>query len=502
MSEKHVASTDPALYDPATSIDAIDPMEQFDKADFADYIYARFQASEKIYEPLKDWLATYRIETEHILGTDFPATENTQQLFNFEQAKLLVLARMMSKKNKKWRSIVSHSKPSMSAVFSSSAPSSLAHREKIELYREYILLLKDGMPAECLDSAKPLLENAQGCEYEGGLFDMMVRNMGTITANYITARQREFVVESNERHGRFTDARGYKFWPSEVSPAFGAAEATHEAGDRFLDYMESVPPDANKDLARTRLLKDFFLDSESSFWAETQQLNRGIQDDLPHELMSMSLLMAENEISERVAQAFNIHTSELPPDLLEEAKCLIWLYGLKHCPTSWDTIEEDRDKYFKGNLTPDYIAVAAVILYRSRLACDKVKITVPGETYGTVPVYKAFKQALKNAGVVVGSGVEANKAKLSVAFRDIDTKVMTYMATLFSISTHAIDDKTHTMRMEYALHQIYVRAKRTALLAEMPKMLKAHSCRTAWNLICSFSNEIMKLTHNPLTEDV
>ena len=501
MSEKQVASTDTARYDPATSIDAIDPMEQFDKGDFADYIYATFQASEKIYEPLKDWLATYGIEIEDILGTDFPETENKQQLFNFEQAKLLVLARMMSKKNKKWRSIVSHSKPSMSVVFSSSAPSSLAHREKIELYQEYIFLLTNGMPAVCLDSAKPLLENATDCDFEGGVFDMMLRNMTTVTASYIAARQREFVVESNERHGRFSDARGHKFWPSEVSPAYGAAEATLEAGDFFLDCIESVPPDADKDFARTRLLKDFFLDSESSYWAETHQLHKGIEDDLPHELMGMSLLMTEGEISERVAQAFSIDTSELPPDLLEEAKCLIWLYGLKHCPASWDSIEEDRDRYYKGNLTPDYIAVAAVILNRLRLACDKVKITVPGETYGMVPVYKAFKQALKNAKVEISSGVEANKAELSIAFRDMDTKVMAYMAALFSISTHAIDDGSHTMRMEYALHQIYVRAKRTALLAEMPKRLKAYSCRTALNLICAYSKGIVESTHNPLAED-
>lgn len=500
MSENQVSSTDPALYDPATSIDTIEPTEQFDRGDFADYIYGRFQASEKIYEPLKDWLATYGIETDHILGTDFPATENTQQFFNFEQAKLLVLARMMSKKNKKWRSIVSHSKPSMSAVFSSSAPSSLAHREKMELYQEYIFLLKNGIPETCLDSAKPLLENAKGCEYEGGVFDMLLRNMATVTASYVAARQREFVVESNERHGRVHNIRGYKFWPSEVSPGYGAAEAIHEAGDRFLDYIESVPPDADKDLARTRLLKDFFLDSESSFWAETHQLNSGIQNDLPHELMGMDLLMTADEISERVAQAFKIHPSELPPGLLEEAKCLIWLYGLKHCPTSWDSIEEDRDNYFRGNLTPDYIAVAAVILNRSRLACDKVKITVPGENYGAVPVYKAFKKALENSGVEIGSGIEENKAALSVAFKDIDTKVMAYMAALFSIATHAIDDETHTMRMEYALHQIYVRAKRTALLAGMPRMLKAYSCRTALKLISTFSTEIKESTRNPLVE--
>jgi len=179
MSEKHVASTDPALYDPTISIDVIEPMRKFDKESFANYIYKEFQASEKIYEPLKDLLASYKIEFDQILGSELSTIENSGQLLQFERAKLLVLARSMSAQNKKWRSIVSRSKPTMSAVFGSSAPGSLTHKEKLALSRHYITLLKNGIPAAQLDSAKPLLENITGDVFDGGTFEKLGSLMST-----------------------------------------------------------------------------------------------------------------------------------------------------------------------------------------------------------------------------------------------------------------------------------------------------------------------------------
>jgi hypothetical protein len=486
MSEKHVAPTDPALYDPATSIDALDPMEPFDKSDFADYIYARFQASEKIYEPLKDLLASYKIEPDQILGSELTTTENSDQLLQFERAKLLVLARSMSAKNKKWRSIVSRSKPTMSAVFGSSAPGSLTHKEKLALSRHYITLLKNGIPAAQLDSAKPLLENITGDVFDGGTFEKLGSLMSTYTTNYITARQRELLAKSNKINGRMDGTNGYKHWPSDIPPDFGLADAIERAKDGFLLMLEQSQPDAEKDMARIRLLKDFFLDSESSFWEETHKLNLDTLNHLPPELLRLNLQMSWDQIGERVTQAFDKNSNHLPDDLLAEAECLIWLYGLKHCPITIEKADEERDIYFEGNRTPQYLAISAVILNHLRLAHKNIKIIIPGETYVKVPVYKAFQSALMDAGVDLTLGVEANKVQLTSAYRDMDTKAMAYLASLFSIATNAVDGKSNYIRPDYFLGQAEVKARRTALLAELPKMLKPYSCKTAFMHICTF----------------
>ncbi|NWA41099.1 hypothetical protein HX871_18805 [Pseudomonas reactans] len=498
MSGKQTALSDGTRYEPALPIDAIEPLDAFNKDEFADYIYSEFTASEKIYEPLKDLLAAYRIEPGQILGTEYPENENTAELFQFEQAKLLVLARMMSVQNNKWRSIISRSKPTMSAVLGSSAPSSLAQKEKIELSRYYISLLKGGIPEAQLDSAQPLLESVKGEAFEGGHFEMLGSTMSTYTANFITARQREIVVTSNKQHHRMDPVKGYKHWPSDVSPAFGAAEAVHRARDGFVSMLELQAPDADKDMARVRLLKDFFLDAESSYWEETHQLNMAIQGDLPPELGRLNLLMTRDQVSERVAQAFDVDPDDLSADLLAEAECLIWLYGLKHCPFTVERIDASRNEYFEGNRVPHYVAIAAVILNHLRLTHKNIKINVPGETYGKVPVYKAFREALRDAGVDVSLGVEANKAQLAHVFRDMDTKAMTYMTSLFSIATNADDGQAKFLRMDYVPAQAEVRAWRTELLAELPQMLKAYSCRTAYMLICTFACVMRDCTRNPL----
>jgi hypothetical protein len=55
--------SDEARYEPALPVDMIEPLEPFSKEDFATYIEGKFKVSEKIYEPLKYLLATYRIES-------------------------------------------------------------------------------------------------------------------------------------------------------------------------------------------------------------------------------------------------------------------------------------------------------------------------------------------------------------------------------------------------------------------------------------------------------
>ncbi|MHC8376449.1 hypothetical protein ACYZT3_10455 [Pseudomonas sp. MDT1-16] len=489
---------DDARYEPALPVDTIKPLVPFSKKDFATYIEGRFDVSEKIYEPLKDLLATYRIEPHQILGTDFADEENNTELFEYEQAKLMVLARKMSMRNNKWRTIVSRSKPTMSAVLGSSAPGSLAQKEKIELFQYYISLLKAGIPAARMDSAQPLLANAQGEEYEGGHFEKLTALMSKYTADFISARQREILVASNKQHDRVHPEKGHKFWPVDVSPEFGAAEAVHAARESFISMLESTPPDAAKDMARVRLLKDFFLDAESSYWKETHELNKAVLGDLPPELGKVNLSASREDIPEKVAQAFGVGSGGLPASLIAEAECLIWLYGLKHCPFEVGAMDDRRAEYFEQNQVPHYVAIAAVILNYLRLTCKNIKISVPGETYGKVPVYKAFREALKSAGVDLALGVEANQAQLAQAFRSIDTKAMTYLASLFSIATNADDGQAQFLRMDYVAGHVEVRVERTALLAELPKMLKPYSCQTAFMLICTYMSAMRDCTHNPL----
>jgi len=489
---------DDARYEPARPVDAIEPLERFSKEDFATYIERKFEVSEKIYEPLKDLLATYHIEPHQILGTDFSDGENKAELFQYEQAKLMVLARKMSMRNNKWRTIVSRSKPTMSAILGSSAPGSLAQKEKIELFRYYISLLKGGIPAARLDSAQPLLANAEGEEYEGGHFEKLTALMSKYTADFILAHQREILVASNKQHDRMHPEKGHNFWPMDVSPEFGATESVHAARDRFIAMLESTPPDAEKDMARVRLLKDFFLDAESSYWKETHELNKAALGDLPPELGKLDLSTSREDITEKVAHAFDAYSSDLPASLIAEAECLIWLYGLKHCPFEAGAMDARRAEYFEQIQVSHYVAIAAVILNNLRLTRKNIKISVPGETYGKVPVYKAFREALRNAGVDLARGVEANQAQLTQAFRSIDTKAMTYLASLFSIATNADDGQAQFLRMDYVAGHVEVRVKRTALLAELPMMLKPYSCQTAFTMISTYMSEMCDCAHNPL----
>jgi hypothetical protein len=490
--------SDEARYEPALPVDTIEPLEPFSKEAFATYIEGKFKVSEKIYEPLKDLLATYCIEPHQILGTDFPDEENKAELFQYEQAKLLVLARKMSMRNNKWRTIVSRSKPTMSAILGSSAPGSLAQKEKIELFRYYISLLKGGIPAARLNSAEPLLANAEGEKYEGGHFEKLTALMSKYTSDFILAHQREILVASNQQHDRVHPVNGYNFWPMDVSPEFGATESVHAARDVFISMLELTPPDAEKDMARVRLLKDFFLDAESSYWKETHELNKAVLGDLPPELGKLDLSMSREDIPEKVARAFDAYSGGLPASLIAEAECLIWLYGLKHCPFEIGAMDAKRAEYFEQNQVSHYVAIAAVILNHLRLTRKNIKISVPGETYGKVPVYKAFREALRNAGVDLALGVQANQAQLTQTFRSIDTKAMTYLAALFSIATNADDGQSQFLRMDYVAGHAEVRVERTALLAEMPKMLKPYSCQTAFMLVCTYMSEMRDCTRNPL----
>lgn len=88
-------------YEPEVAIDVIEPLT-FKQEDFFNYMSQRFGVSEKPYEPLKDLLSLYDIKSDEILGTGFQCQEEDKgNLASFEQAKLAVLVRMMSKINKK-----------------------------------------------------------------------------------------------------------------------------------------------------------------------------------------------------------------------------------------------------------------------------------------------------------------------------------------------------------------------------------------------------------------
>jgi hypothetical protein len=52
--------------------------------------------------------------------------------------------------------------------------------------------------------------------------------------------------------------------------------------------------------------------------------------------------------------------------------------------------------------------------------------------------------------------------------------------------------------MEYLASQLDVKIGRTALLAELPQLLKPYSCRLANQLMVDFMSVLNEVTHNPL----
>lgn len=486
-------------YEPEVAIDVIEPLT-FKQEDFFNYMSQRFGVSEKPYEPLKDLLSLYDIKSDEILGTGFQCQEEDKgNLASFEQAKLAVLVRMMSKINKKWRARVKLGKASMSAVLGAKAPSStVAKRENDEMLMEYIALLRDGVPASQRGAAAPLFENAPEYAFEGGKFEHLAMLMMKYVSEFLAGRQRELVVKQNEANGWVSPEKGYAFWPDHVSPAYGASEAVDMARRAFFAYLEGVPADAQKDMARVRLLKDYFLDAEASHWEEMHAVCTLLEGEIPEEVGKFDLELKQEDLPEKVAQAFGVGTSSLPGELIGQAQCLVRLYALKHGPFDPGTDSPEKLDYLEKMKQPFYTGLAAVILYHLQIRRKSIKIEVPGETYPSVPVYKAFKNALLDAGVDLGLSLENNEPAFKSVLNTMDTKALSYMLSMFSYASNADDGRTRFLRMDYIGEQARTKVERCAFLAELPQMLKGYSCATAHFLMSTYVSELIENTHNPL----
>ncbi len=485
-------------YHPEHSVDIISLPVLYQHTHFVDHMEKIFGVTDKLDRPLKDLLSIYGIESKNIMGSNYKCVDTSAGLHRFEKAKLIVLTRMMSKQNKKWRSTIKHAKATMSAGPGSRAPTSPAHTQTEELLRLYISSLKGGIPAAQLNSAQPLLRQTPGYVCDGGNFQISLSLMSKFTTEFIAAHQRQLLVDANKEFDRFDPVNGYNFWPPEVSPDFGITKAVNAAKGVFLEILETTSSNADEDMARVRLMKDFFLDSEVSFWSENYEVNSLVAADLPVELENLELNIEQREIREKVAKAFGVDPMKLPEGLEAQAKCFIWLYVLKHCALGEDRPHDERIRHFKKFQLPHYIAIAAMILYSLKLSSKKVEIRVPGETCTKVLVYKSFQKALSRAQVNLQIAVEENEKKLEEVIGEIDTKVIFYMTTLFSISTNADDGQSKFLRMEYAREHAKVRGVRTKLLSELSMLLKPYSCQTAYELICLYASIMRDNTLNPL----
>ena len=484
------------LYEPEHPVNTFQPTKQFDRKDFATYIDTHFKVVDKIYEPLKALLSSYGIDLHQIMGGDHFREDKSESIY-YEKAKLLVLVRRMSELNKKWRSILSYSKPTMSAVPGSQAPNSATRRDNENLHRYYISCLKQGIPPAQQDAARPLLDKTVPDVYQGGHFEWSVLNMSSVIADFISARQRRILVLSNKQNNKVHSIHGHNFWPEDVSPEFGIAEAINTVRDAFNRVLNTTNSDAKMDIARIRLLKDFFLDSESSYWRETYELNQAATADFPIALERLDLTVGQHNIYEKVAQAFDTSLENLPSNLVMQAKCLVWLCVLKNHPIK-GTDPTKRKEHFQKFQLPHYIALTAVMLNDWRLSHKKAEVRIPGDTNKKVLVYKSFQQALIDAEVNLDIEIEANIEQLDIVFYKIDTKVMAYMAAFFSLATNADDAYSKILRTEYVKGHAEVRIRRTELLAELPKMLKPYSCLTTFKIIRDFTSLMIKHTHNPL----
>ncbi len=476
-------------YDPATSVDFIQPSELFSKQDFTSYIETQFSTREKIYDPLRTMLSDYDIEHHLIMGTDYGAKDTNDELSKFEEAKLTVLVRRLSKENRKWRTIIGYTTPSMSSVPGSNAPSSVTHREVKSLISGYVSGLRSGIPAAV--NARELFmpsQNNMHCRFE-----LIVNQMCKSVSSFISARQREKVVTSFKLDGNYHPDNSYNYWPVGVSPDFGITEAIEAAKCAFIKILDSTHTDAEKDMARIRLLKDFFLDSESSFWKDICESNMEAESQLPSELGKLDLDVQLHDLREKVALAFDMKTDELPASIIAQAEYLIWFYYLKHSPSMTQKLSD-----FHQYLLPHYIALAAVIIYDLHIKGRKIDIKIPGETNRKVSVYKTFQRTLEENGVSNKLTFEENIPNLNKAFNALDTKLIVFMTTLFSLATNGDENGYSFLRMDYVEAHGKVRVKRTALLAELPQMLKPYCSETASRLIEEFTGIMQVNTCNPL----
>jgi hypothetical protein len=488
-------------FEPGMPISALDAEARFGGDEFYKHLTAEFNVTEKAYQPLKQWLKGYDIDAQDILGSEYPeelGVPPREDLVHFEQAKLTVLARRMSKRSKKWLSYVTFSTPSMSTALGSKAPSSKLHKKnRDEMVQYYLDELKAGIPCSALDSAKPLLDDSINCELPGGRFEQRSILMTKAVSDFLAGRQRERLVENNRKHGWRDPVKGFAFWPAHVLPDFGATEAVEVAKKGFVGMLDAVPPEASKDMARVRLLKDYFLDAETSHWREAYELNKCLLEDLPVEICRLDLYAPTSEILANVAQAFNVEVCDLPVDLLGLAQCLVRIYGLKHCPDT-DMASLGRQKYFEGLHVAHQTAMAAALLFSMQRASRQLTLTLPGETHSKVSVHKAFVSALAACEVDLKDSLDANNQKLVSVLETMDTKVLTYLTSLFSVASMGDDGQSRHLRMEYLASQLNVKISRTALLAELPQMLKPYSCRLANQLMGDFMSVLKEVTYNPL----
>lgn len=488
-------------YEPGTPISALDQNARFEGEDFYQYLTAKFNVTEKAHQPLKDWLAAYGMDFQDILGSDYPedpGSPSRDELMRFEQAKLTVLSRRMSVRNKKWRAYVLFSTPSMSTALGSKAPSSKLHKKnRDEMLQYYLTELKDGIPSSALDSARPLFEKSINCELPGGRFEQRSMLMTKLVSDFLAGRQRERLVDHNRKNGWEDPIKGFAFWPAHVSPDYGAAEAVEIAKNGFVGMLEAVPPEASKDMARVRLLKDHFLDAETSHWREACELNKRLLDDFPVEACKLDLNVAADNILANVGQAFDVEVCDLPDDLVGQAQCLVRIYGHKHCPDT-DLASPDRAAYFEGLHVAHQTAMAAALLFSLHRSSRQITLTLPGETHSSVPVYKTFLSALAACEVDLKQSPDTNDQKLVSVVDTMDTKLLTYLTSLFSIASMGDDGHSSHLRMEYLAAQLNVKIGRTELLAELPQLLKPYSCSLANQLMADFMSVLNDVTHNPL----
>ncbi|MEH6386408.1 MAG: hypothetical protein V7772_00865 [Pseudomonas profundi] len=489
-----------ARYAPGIPVDDEKCPAPFDHGQFLDYLSVRFGVSEKVYEPLKVLLSVSGISASELLGKDFPGEKNRKDIMQYERAKLAVLVRQMSTLNRKWRSQVLLAKPSMSAVLGSYAPGSTCKNDNDEMLRYYLSELKSGIPSSRLACARPLLEDASPGRLEGGHFEGRIAGVTRHVADFITARQRQLLVRQNRQRGWRHPRDGFAFWPAHVSPAYGAEEAIKAARAEFVTLTETLPASAHNDMARIRLLKNFFLDSEACYWAEMHALYTASQRDLPDALGRLDLRVKRHEITDAVAQAFGVDASSLPDFLVEQAQCLVWLYGVKHDPFGSGDTSSHRQTYFRQLKQPHYLALAAAILYHLCITASAVRIEVPGETHKNVRVYRAFLDALAAAGITLAATAELGEIQAKAVLSCMDTKALSHMVSLFSLAANADDAEAPFLRMDYLAEHARMKIQRCALLAELPKMLKTYSCTTAFELMGMYISVLKAQSHNPLME--
>jgi|GEM_PF-5779031 len=486
-----------AKYAPEIAIGAPNSTAPFDQANFELFFCARFGVRDEMYKQLRQFLDTYSIRSNDVLGKASSYQNAGDNLQKFERAKLAVLVAQMSRLNRKWSGLVRLPRLSMSAVLGGKAPSSARKTANDEMLRYYLHQLKSGIPDSEQTTARPLLECSNQRHFEGGYFEFRTIEMSRHVADFITGRQRQLVVEQNKNNGWSDPREGFLFWPPHVSPDYRAHEVIAAARSAFVELLRLTTSDADKDMARVRLLKDFFLDSESAHWQEMYELYTAVQASVPEELGLIDLRLSRDQIRDAVAGAFRVSTSSLPDTLLEQAECLVWLHALRHDPFGPADTLPARQNHHRQMQQPHYLALAAAILFHLREKRTEARIVVAGETHPKIAVYPSFLRALEAAEVNLALGPKANTSRLTTVYQEMDTKALNYMVALFSLAANAEDHRSPFLRMDYLKAHARLKIERVALLAEIPQLLKPFRCVTAYDLMAPYMSALKESGANP-----